>query len=155
MREERDRLAGELSAVIRTADKYREELQHVPGVTSLRDIAQAIREKSDEMLEDGRLLRLGIVGQMKAGKSTLLNLLLFDGTEVLPRAATPMTAALTHIVHSDAGGADHAQIDVEYYTPEEWREIENHARECRKEEDAGRSPGELLPRLIHGGVEKE
>ena len=144
MREERDRLAGELSAVIRTADRYREELQHVPGVTPLRDIAQAIREDSDEMLEDGRLLRLGIVGQIKAGKSTLLNLLLFGGDEVLPKAATPMTASLTHIVHSDAVGADHAQIDIEYYTPEEWREIENHASEFRKEEDAGRSPGELL-----------
>ncbi len=143
MREERDRLADELSSVIRTADEYREELQHVAGVTPLRDIAQAIRDESDEMLEDGRLLRLGIVGQIKAGKSTLLNLLLFGGDEVLPKAATPMTAALTHIVHSDAVGADHAQIDVEYYTPEEWREIENHASEFRKEEDAGRSPGEF------------
>ncbi len=144
MREERDRLAGELSAVIQTADTYHEELQHVPGVAPLRDIAQAIRAESDEMLEDGRLLHLGIVGQIKAGKSTLLNLLLFGGNEVLPRAATPMTAALTHIVRSDAVGADHAEIDVEYYSTEEWHEIEGHARECQKEEDAGRSPGEFL-----------
>ena len=144
MREERDRLAGELSAVIRTADTYHEELQHVPGVAPLREIAQAIPAESDEMLEDGRLLRLGIVGQIKAGKSTLLNLLLFGGNEVLPRAATPMTAALTHIVRSDEVGADHAEIDVDYYSMEEWREIEDHARACRKEVDAGRSPGEFL-----------
>lgn len=144
MREQRDRLADELSALIRTADKYQEELQHVPGVQPLRDIAQAIRAESDEMLEDGRLLRLGIVGQIKAGKSTLLNLLLFGGNEVLPRAATPMTAALTHIVRSDAVGADHAQVDVEYYSREEWHEIETHATEFRKKEDAGQSPGEFV-----------
>ena len=143
-RDRRDRLVAELSAVVRTLDKYDEELEDVPGVAPMRDRAQTVKAESNDVLEDGRLLRLGIVGQIKAGKSTLLNLLLFDGREVLPRAATPMTASLTHVVRDDAVGADRAQIAVKYYSTEEWQQIQEHARECRKAQEAGRSPSEFL-----------
>ena len=143
-RDRRDRLVSELSAVVRTLDKYDEELEDVPDVAPMRDRAQTVKAESNDLLESGRLLRLGIVGQIKAGKSTLLNLLLFDGREVLPRAATPMTASLTHVVRDDAVGTDRAEIDVEFYSPEEWQQIEEHARECRKAQEAGRSPGEFL-----------
>jgi len=47
--------------------------------------------------EESRNLKIGIIGRVKAGKSSLINALLFDGKEVLPKAATPMTAALTSI----------------------------------------------------------
>lgn len=42
-------------------------------------------------------MNIGIVGRVKAGKSSLLNALVFDGEPILPKAATPMTAALTTI----------------------------------------------------------
>ncbi|WP_411015822.1 dynamin family protein, partial [Salmonella sp. ZJQZ20_0076] len=45
--------------------------------------------------QENRILRFGFVGQIKRGKSSFLNSLLFDGESVLPKAATPMTAALT------------------------------------------------------------
>lgn len=43
----------------------------------------------------GKKLNLGIVGRVKAGKSSLLNAVFFGGEDILPKAATPMTAALT------------------------------------------------------------
>lgn len=141
---ERDRLVGVLSDVAGAFDEYPDELADAPGVRPLRELAKKLKADSDDLLEKGRLLSLGIVGQIKAGKSTLLNLLLFDGREVLPRAATPMTAALTHVVRSDAVGADQAEVDVEYYSPDEWRDIETHAREYRKASEADRSPDGFL-----------
>ncbi len=48
-----------------------------------------------EMQDTHRNLKVGIIGRVKAGKSSLLNALIFEGVEVLPKAATPMTASLT------------------------------------------------------------
>ena len=49
----------------------------------------------EAMQKDGRTLKLGIIGRVKSGKSSLINALIFEGKNVLPKAATPMTAALT------------------------------------------------------------
>lgn len=141
---ERDRLVEDLAAVEHVLDKYRDELDDRPEAKEIRQLAQAVPRESSALLKEGRLLRLGIVGQIKAGKSTLLNLLLFDGREVLPKAATPMTAALTHIVRSDDLDAGQAEIEVDYYSPDEWQEIEQHADEYRKAKRAGRDPEEFL-----------
>jgi GTPase SAR1 family protein len=68
--------------------------------------------------EENRKLRIGIIGQVKAGKSSLLNALLFDGNDVLPKAATPMTAALTVIKHDTKTWAE-----VEFYSEDDWKKI--------------------------------
>ena len=151
---ERDRLVEDLSAVVRTFDEYRDILEDAdyPEVAPIRETTKEVAGESSAMLQEGRLLRLGIVGQIKAGKSSLLNLLLFDGREVLPKAATPMTASLTHIVHSEELGAGQAEIEVEYYTSEEWREITKHAAEYQRQKASGRTPGEFL-RASHELVE--
>ncbi|GAA9714997.1 hypothetical protein VN0020_10310 [Helicobacter pylori] len=47
------------------------------------------------MQAENRGLKVGIIGRVKAGKSSLLNALIFEGKDVLPKAATPMTASLT------------------------------------------------------------
>ena len=133
--QERDHLKEGLDALIGIIDKYSGEDDVVSADSSVRDlkqIARSVTEDTKGLLEDGRLLRLGIVGQVKAGKSSLLNLLLFDGQEVLPKAATPMTASLTHIVKSDRD-----EIEIEYYTPEDWKEISDHAREYERAKKAG------------------
>lgn len=66
---------------------------------------------------DNDILTIGVIGQMKSGKSTFLNSLLF-GKEILPAATTPMTAALSVITYGEE-----EKIDIEFYTPEEWLEI--------------------------------
>ena len=63
------------------------------------------------MDEENRVLKIGIVGRVKAGKSSLLNALVFDGKDILPKAATPMTAALTKLEYGEKMGAS-----VDFYT---------------------------------------
>ncbi len=46
------------------------------------------------------VLSIGVMGQIKAGKSSFLNQLLFHGQPLLPEAATPKTANLTRIRHA-------------------------------------------------------
>ncbi|WP_417614196.1 dynamin family protein [Oceanisphaera sp.] len=62
--------------------------------------AEKITNHLTAMQNTDRLLKIGIIGRVKAGKSSLINALLFNGRDVLPKAATPMTAALTTIGHS-------------------------------------------------------
>ena len=57
-------------------------------------------EQQKEMLtklEQDRLT-IGVIGQMKCGKSTFLNAFVFE-EDVLPAATTPMTAALSVITY--------------------------------------------------------
>lgn len=65
---------------------------------------------------EGDVLTIGVIGQMKCGKSTFLNSFIFE-EEVLPAATTPMTAALSVITY----GAE-KKIVAEFYTPDEWEE---------------------------------
>lgn len=73
--------------------------------------------------QEGRNLRIAIVGQMKAGKSSFLNALLFP-VDILPKAATPMTAALTKIAYSEK-----PYVDIQFYSKNDWRQIEENAQE--------------------------
>ena len=50
--------------------------------------------------QKSRKLSIGIIGAVKAGKSSFLNACIFGGQSILPKAATPMTAALTRITYS-------------------------------------------------------
>ncbi|GAA7340769.1 dynamin family protein [Helicobacter pylori] len=77
-----------------------------------------------EMQDTDRDLKVGIIGRVKAGKSSLLNALIFEGKEVLPKAATPMTASLTVLKY-----AQNLSAQVEFYSPKDIEELKNeHAR---------------------------
>ena len=71
-----------------------------------------------EIKKEGRLLKLGIVGEVKAGKSSFLNAMLFDGEDILPKAPTPMTAALTRISYSERPVAK-----IVFYEDYDWNGI--------------------------------
>ncbi len=76
------------------------------------------------MQAENRGLKVGIIGRVKAGKSSLLNALIFEGVEVLPKAATPMTASLTVLKY-----AKNLSAEVEFYSQKDILELENeHAR---------------------------
>lgn len=60
-----------------------------------------LRKEYEQQIDANRDLQIGIVGRVKAGKSSLLNALLFGGESILPKAATPMTAALTVLSYSE------------------------------------------------------
>lgn len=81
-----------------------------------------------EMQDTDRNLKVGIIGRVKAGKSSLLNALIFEGVEVLPKAATPMTASLTILKY-----AQNLSAEVEFYSPKDIAELENeHERYVRE-----------------------
>lgn len=83
-----------------------------------------IKEGGDRLKRDNEILKIGVVGQVKAGKSSFLNSLLFEGENVLPRASTPMTAGLTVLEYGEKN-----VFSVEYYTAKEWEKFEDKAKE--------------------------
>ncbi|GAA8353230.1 dynamin family protein [Helicobacter pylori] len=86
-------------------------------------------EKTLKELQDtNRDLKVGIIGCVKAGKSSLLNALIFEGVEVLPKAATPMTASLTILKYANTLSAE-----VEFYSPKDIAELENEHERYEKE----------------------
>ena len=74
-----------------------------------------------------KILTIGIVGQVKAGKSSFLNTLFFGSEDILPKAATPMTAALTKIRYSE-----NISAKVHFFTLSDFETIEKGARECKR-----------------------
>lgn len=72
---------------------------------------------------------IAVCGGVKAGKSTLLNSMIF-GDSVLPAFDTPMTAKLTFIRH--AKGAP--KFEADFYDKDEWKQIvDSYSEEERKE----------------------
>lgn len=87
----------------------------------------AIKAKAFGWIDEGRMneiidkldndtLTIGVIGQMKCGKSTFLNAFVFED-DVLPSATTPMTAALSVITYGEK-----KTIKAEFYTEAEWQE---------------------------------
>lgn len=95
------------------------ELTREYGVGTAEELEKSLTSLAD----DYRLLRIGIIGRVKAGKSSLLNAVFFDGENVLPKAATPMTASLTQLTWGEEYSAT-----VEYFTADDIRKIEEDNR---------------------------
>lgn len=88
----------------------------------LDKLIENFKIKTEDFYRENRKLNIGVVGQVKAGKSSFLNTLLFNGEEILPKASTPKTATLTKMEYSE-----HNIIQVEYYSVEEWEVLEDNA----------------------------
>lgn len=75
-------------------------------------------KRSQEIISklDNDTLTIGVIGQMKCGKSTFLNSFVFEDC-VLPAATTPMTAALSVITYGEQ-----KKIVAEFYNKDEWSE---------------------------------
>ncbi|MFP6260544.1 dynamin family protein [Helicobacter pylori] len=90
--------------------------------------AEELEKTLKELQDTNRDLKVGIIGRVKAGKSSLLNALIFEGVEVLPKAATPMTASLTILKY-----AQNLSAEVEFYSPKDILELKNeHERYVRE-----------------------
>lgn len=99
-------------------DKFPQEIDDV------KQLPLQFQKKVNDFYRNDRKLRIGIMGQVKAGKSSFLNALLFNGVDVLPKAATPKTANLTVVQYGEEN-----QLEVEYYDENEWKELERLALE--------------------------
>ena len=80
--------------------------------------------RKDEIVNkiNNDVLTIGVIGQMKCGKSTFLNAFVFED-DILPSAVTPMTAALSVITYGEK-----KKIVAEFYTPDEWEEQKIQAK---------------------------
>ncbi|WRF40755.1 dynamin family protein [Helicobacter pylori] len=80
------------------------------------------------MQAENRGLKVGIIGCVKAGKSSLLNALIFEGKGVLPKAATPMTASLTILKY-----AQNLSASAQFYNEKDMEELKrDHERYEKK-----------------------
>ncbi|OYD25730.1 dynamin family protein [Oceanimonas baumannii] len=101
---------------------FSEQASGFTETESLLDLKQELADKTARFSAEEQCLSIGIMGQVKAGKSTFLNALLFNGEPVLPEAATPKTANLTRITYGEE-----PRLEVEYYSLEEWQALEKAA----------------------------
>lgn len=101
--------------------KY-EQMVNSVFIQDFMDKVRYTKDYANDVINTNRDLKIGIVGQVKAGKSSFLNALIFDGNDILPKAATPMTAALTKISYAEKQSAK-----VVFYSREDWRFIEKLA----------------------------
>lgn len=91
-------------------------------ISGLNKLIANFKIKTEDFYRENRKLNIGVVGQVKAGKSSFLNTLLFEGKEILPKASTPKTATLTKMEYSEEN-----IIQIEYYSPDEWEVLEDNA----------------------------
>ena len=103
------------------------ELFDIDKLYEFREISSSLEKNKNAALQDSRKLCIGIVGAVKAGKSSFLNACLFSGQDLLPKAATPMTAALTKITYSETPKAL-----IHFYTKDDWAKIEEQSQNYDK-----------------------
>jgi len=80
-----------------------EQFKRLNGIDQPQQLAQACQTLQDQ----NRLMNIGIVGRVKAGKSSLLNALIFNGEPILPNTLfnpeklllLQIIAALTEMVY--------------------------------------------------------
>ncbi len=112
----------------------------------LKKLIENFKLKTEDFYRENRKLNIGVIGQVKAGKSSFLNALLFDGKEVLPKASTPKTATLTKMEY-----AKENIIEIEYYTKDEWAIFERKAKSDYYDEEI-QSARELLEMVRKNGI---
>lgn len=112
----------ELENIIQSANStFQNEAKTWRNNSHLKTVEE-FRKDSAQISDLNKLLAIGIIGRVKAGKSSLLNALLFDGKDILPKAATPMTAALTIMEYSEQ-----VRAEAEFYTEKDLAEIRKGA----------------------------
>lgn len=119
----------------------------------LCDHASSLSGDFDKIMTTDRDLKLGIVGRVKAGKSSFLNALLFKGEDRLPRAATPMTAALTRITYT--GQPEEQEAIIHFYSKGEWDVIRGQAREFLEKLEAAVDEAIVAQQQRRGGFARQ
>ena len=112
-------------------------------ITELESAFNEFKEGGEGLLSKDNVLQIGIVGQVKAGKSSFLNSLFFNGESVLPKASTPMTAGLTIIEYADKN-----TFEVEYFSEKDWAIFVNQDEDYKKREQEVRANNPDAPESI-------
>lgn len=100
-------------------EELQERKQHLVSIAKkATEFGWITLERQQEIIDklEKDTLTIGVIGQMKCGKSTFLNSFVFED-DILPAATTPMTAALSVITYGEE-----KKIVAEFYTADEWEE---------------------------------
>ena len=116
-------------------------------VSRLNQLVANFKTKTEDFYRENRKLNIGVVGQVKAGKSSFLNTLLFNGEEILPKASTPKTATLTKMEYSEQN-----IIQIEYYSVDEWSVLEDNAA-VDLEDEIYTSAREIVSMIRRNGLD--
>ena len=116
-------------------------------INGLNRLIENFKLKTEDFYRENRKLNIGVVGQVKAGKSSFLNTLLFGGREILPKASTPKTATLTKMEYSEENA-----IEIEYYSEDEWSTLEDNAR-VDLDDEIYSSARELVEMVRRNGID--
>ena len=116
-------------------------------ISGLNKLIDNFKLKTKDFYRENRKLNIGVVGQVKSGKSSFLNTLLFGGKEILPKASTPKTATLTKMEYSEEN-----IIQIEYYSPKEWEVLEENAA-VDIEDEIYTSAREIVDMVKRNGVD--
>lgn len=127
---------GEINADLISVKELNDVTKKI--IAKLKERVSEIQDTGKKLIQDNNILKIGVVGQVKAGKSSFLNSLIFNGEDVLPRASTPMTAGLTILKFGESNC-----FEIEYYNSNEWeffkdkaKEYDNYVREIKAENPA-------------------
>lgn len=143
--EEFDGVVTHIEETISAVANYADE----GDIQELGKLIGAFKAKTDEFYRKDRRLNIGIIGQVKSGKSSFLNTFLFGGKDILPKASTPKTATLTKIEY----GEDNVLM-IEYYSKEDWAGIVENAQ--LEGSDSGIIAARELVRMANdNGIDKE
>ena len=118
-------------------------------ISTLEKLVANFKYKTEDFYRTERKLNIGVIGQVKAGKSSFLNTLLFNGKDILPKASTPKTATLTKMEYSDRN-----IISIEYYSTEEWDNLKDNAA-IDLDEDIYTVAREIFSMVERNGIEPE
>lgn len=117
---------------MKVVEQYREVKDKLVSLASyIKEEGILSENEFNEVLEtlSKDKIKIGVAGQMKYGKSTLINALLFK-RRVLPTSDIPMTAKLTFIEYGDK-----ESYVVEFFSKEEWETIKEVARASGDEKE--------------------
>lgn len=123
------------------------ETDNKNDLDAVKKLIANFKLKTEDFYRENRKLNIGVVGQVKAGKSSFLNTLLFDGKEILPKASTPKTATLTKMEYSDQN-----MIQIEYYSVEEWEVLQENAS-IDSDDEIYTSAKEILGMVRRNGLD--
>ncbi len=111
-------------------------------------LTQSIQKKLEKFRTEDRKLTLAVVGRVKAGKSSFLNELIFQGKDILPHAFRPKTATLTKIEYDE-----HPHLVISYYRPAEWKQLEKLAKQEDSVREDVKTAKELVQDVKNSGLD--
>ena len=138
-----ENFVGQVENIVDDVTGYAKE----DDISGLNKLIDNFKLKTKDFYRENRKLNIGVVGQVKSGKSSFLNTLLFGGKEILPKASTPKTATLTKMEYSEEN-----IIQIEYYSPKEWEVLEENAA-VDIEDEIYTSAREIVDMVKRNGVD--